>query len=87
MRLLPSVFESGDEIKLAPVLHKFSEYCSPRKNITILRRKFFTWGHPLSTYAIFSEKLTSLTPCYAHVGVRIRRYVSFSENFAYVLNG
>ena len=29
-------------------------------------------GHPLSTYAEFSEKLTFLTPQYAHVGVRIR---------------
>ena len=29
-------------------------------------------GHPLSTYAKFSEKLTFLTPWYAHVRVRIR---------------
>ena len=29
-------------------------------------------GHPLSTYAKFSEKLTFLTPWYAHVPVRIR---------------
>ena len=29
-------------------------------------------GHPLSTYAKFSEKLTFLTPLYAHVRVRIR---------------
>ena len=36
--------------------------------------------HPLSTYAKFFEKLTFLTPWYAHV-------VSFSENFAHVLNG
>ena len=28
--------------------------------------------YPLSTYAKFSDKLTSLTPWYAHVGVRIR---------------
>ena len=45
-------------------------------------------GHPLSTYATFSEKLTFLTPWYAHVrayqGVR---NVSFSENIAYVRNG
>ena len=27
------------------------------------------WGHPLSTYAKFSEKLTFLTPWYAHVQV------------------
>ena len=36
-------FESGDEMKLAPVLHKFLEYCNHRKNITILRRKFYTY--------------------------------------------
>ena len=29
-------------------------------------------GHPLSTYAKFSEKLTMLTPWYAYVRVRIR---------------
>ena len=29
-------------MKLAPVLHKFLKYCNPRKNITILRRRFFT---------------------------------------------
>ena len=50
----------------------------------ILRTPFFTeklrwllcsfegWGHPLSTYAKFSEKLTFLTPWNAHVRVRIR---------------
>ena len=38
----------------------------------------FVRGHPLKTYAKFSEKLT------AYQGVR---NVSFSENFAYVLNG
>ena len=32
----------------------------------------FIWGHPLSTYAKFSEKLTFPTPWYAHVRVRIR---------------
>ena len=30
-------------MKLASVLEKFSEYCNPRKNITILRHKFFTY--------------------------------------------
>ena len=30
-------------MKLDPVLHKFSEYCNPRKNITILRHKFSTY--------------------------------------------
>ena len=33
-------FEPGYEMKLAPVLHKFSEYWNP---ITILRHKFFTY--------------------------------------------
>ena len=33
----------GDEIKLLSVLEKFSEYCNPRKNITMLRHKFFTY--------------------------------------------
>ena len=32
----------------------------------------FLRGHPLSTYAKFSEKLTFLTPWYAHVCVHIR---------------
>ena len=37
-------FEPGDEMKLlVPVLQKFSEYCNPRKNITILSHKFFTY--------------------------------------------
>ena len=35
--------EPGDEMKLAPALHKFSEYCDPRKNITIRRHRFFTY--------------------------------------------
>ena len=44
--------------------------------------------HPLSTYAKFSEKLTFLSPWYAHVLVRIRglEMFFFSENVAYVLN-
>ena len=48
-----------------------------------------TRDHPFSTYAKFSEKLTFVTPRYAHVRVRIMgvRNVSFSENFAYVVNG
>ena len=41
------------------------------------------WGHLLSTYAKLSEKLTFLRTC-AYQGAR---NVSFSENFAYVLNG
>ena len=42
------------------------------------------WDHPFSTYASFSEKLTFLTPWYAHVLIR---KASFSESFADVLNG
>ena len=41
-------------------------------------------GHPLSTYAKFSEKLTFLIRTCAYQGVR---NFSFSENSAYVLNG
>ena len=37
-----STFEPGDEMK-APVLQKFSEYCSPRKNTTIIHHKFFRY--------------------------------------------
>ena len=35
---------------------------------------YYWWGHPLSTYAKFFEKLTFLTPWYAHVRVRIRGF-------------
>ena len=39
-------FDSADdEMKLEPVLSKFSDYCNPRKNVTILRHKFFTYRH------------------------------------------
>ena len=30
-----------------------------------------TWGHPIITYAKFSQKLKFLTPWYAHVRVRV----------------
>ena len=44
--------------------------------------------HSCSTYAKLSEKLTFMTPWYVHVSVRSgSRNVSFSENFAHVLNG
>ena len=37
-------FDSDDdEMKLEPVLNKFSDYCNPRKNVIILRHKFFMW--------------------------------------------
>ena len=32
-----------DKMRLSSVLLKFSEYCKPRKNITIIRQKFFTY--------------------------------------------
>ena len=40
------------------------------------------------TFAKFSEKLTYLTPWYAHVRVRLRGVgnVSFSENFTNAIN-
>ena len=38
-------FDSADdEMKIEPILNKFSEYCSPRKNVTILCHKFFMYG-------------------------------------------
>ena len=37
-------FDSADDqMTLEPVLNKFSEYCNPRKNVTILRHKLFTY--------------------------------------------
>ena len=35
------IFESGNGMKLVPVIHKFLEYCNSRKNITILCHKFY----------------------------------------------
>ena len=53
-------------------------YANKRSKISILER-----GHSFSTYAKFFEKLTFLrTGTYQGV-----RNVSFSENFAQVLNG
>ena len=43
-------------------------------------------GHSFSTFAKFSEKSTFLILRYAHVRVLGVRNLSFSENFAYVLN-
>ena len=45
-RQIPKTFNfdnPGDEMRLAAVLEKFSEYCNPRKNITILCHRFFTY--------------------------------------------
>ena len=35
--------QDTDKLKLKPVLETFMSYCNPRKNITILRHKFFTY--------------------------------------------
>ena len=56
----------------------------------LLQAGWYLWGYPLSTYAKLSEKLSFLTPWYAHVrnvSFEMLRNVSFSQNFAYVLNG
>ena len=51
----------GDEMRLASVLEKFSEYCNPRKNITILRHKFFTYRqHEGQNFREFVTKLKKL---------------------------
>ena len=56
-------FEPGDEIKLAPVLHKFSEYCNSRKNITILSHKFFTYRQQEGqNFHNFVTKFKKLSP-------------------------
>ena len=37
-------FESNDDkMKFSKILEKFDEYCNPRKNLTFLRYKFFTY--------------------------------------------
>ena len=55
-------FEPGDKMKLAPVLHKFLEYCNPEKNITILRHKFITYrqqeGQNFHNFFIELKKLS-----------------------------
>ena len=35
--------DEEDKLKLEPVLQKFLEYCTPRKNVTMARYKFFTF--------------------------------------------
>ena len=50
-------------MKLAPVLHKFLEYCNPRKSILILRHKFFPYrqqeGQNFHDFATEFKKLSS----------------------------
>ena len=48
----------GDEMRLASVLEQFSEYCNPRKNITILRHKLFTY--PQNDRQNFHDFVTEL---------------------------
>ncbi|MES9881309.1 MAG: hypothetical protein ABW185_10555 [Sedimenticola sp.] len=35
-------FQDGDELKLDKILKKFDDYCTPKKNTTYERHKFFT---------------------------------------------
>ena len=53
---------TGDEMKLASVFERFSEYCNPRKNITILRHKFFTYRqHEGQNFHDFVTELKKLS--------------------------
>ena len=55
-------FEPRHEMKLAPVIHKPLEYCNPRKNVTILRHKFFTYrqeGQNVHDFVTELKKLSS----------------------------
>ena len=51
----------GDNLKLKPVLDKFAEYCQPRKNLTMLRYKLFSYrqqdGQLFSDYLMDLKKL------------------------------
>ena len=53
----------GDEMRLASVLEKFSEYCNPRKNNAVLCHKFFTYrqheGKNLHDFVTELKKLSS----------------------------
>ena len=56
-------FESGDEMKLAPDLHKFLEYFNLGKNITILCHMFFAYkqqeGQNVHDFVTEVKKLSS----------------------------
>ena len=73
----------GHSIKFCECIISFMEV-----SVEYTMRLIIPWDHLLITYAKFSEKLTFLTYPLIHVRVHIRRVrnVSFSENFAYVLN-
>ena len=47
---------------------------------------FYVWDHPFSTYTKFSKKLTFRNPLIHTRTFAGVRNVSFSKNFAYVLN-
>ena len=50
------------EMKLVPVLEKFSEYCNPRKNFTILRHKFLIYRqHEGESFHDFVTELKKLS--------------------------
>ena len=54
-----------DEMKFVPVLEKFSEYCNPRKNITILRHNFLTYRqHLQENFCDFVRELKKLSSEY-----------------------
>ena len=64
----------------------FSGVLRSYKLETLVKNGLIIRVYPFSTYVKFSEKLTFLTPWYACAYQGVRN-VSFSENFAYVLNG
>ena len=49
---------AADKLKLDPILQKFESYCNPRSNTTIMRHKFFTYGH--SEGETFNDFVTEL---------------------------
>lgn len=52
-------------MKFVPVLEKFSEYCNPRKNITILRHNFLTYRqHLQENFCDFVRELKKLSSEY-----------------------
>ncbi|CAB4026344.1 Hypothetical predicted protein, partial [Paramuricea clavata] len=55
--------QETDKLKLKVVLEKFSAYCNPRKNITILRHQFFTYsqheGQSFNDFVIELKKRAS----------------------------
>ena len=62
LNFLFSFDNPGDKIKLLPVLEKFSEYCNPRKNVTILCQKVFTYRqHEGEDFHHFCAKLKKLS--------------------------